>query len=61
MFTKRLSITLDPGGLFKLKLSKNDQSIMMFLSNCGEEQFLLSYFPFSDLITDCIGIEKRNR
>ena len=50
--------TLDPGGLFKLKLSKNDQSIMVFLSNYDRSNFL-SYFPFSDLISDCVWIERR--
>ena len=52
-------VILDPGGLFKLKLSKNDQSIMVFLSNYERSSFL-SFFPFSDLITDCIWIERRN-
>ena len=51
--------TLDPEGLFKLKLSKNDQSIMVFLLNYERSSFLC-FFPFSDLITDCIWIERRN-
>ena len=52
--------TLDPGGLFKLKLAKNGQSIMVFLSNYKRSGFLYFFFPFIDLITDCIWIEKRN-
>ena len=57
---KGIQATPDPGGLFKLKLSTNDQSIMVFLSNYDRSNFL-SYFPFSDLISDCIWIERRNR
>ena len=43
----------------KLKLSKNDQSMMVFLSNFERSSFLCFFFPFSDLITDCIWIERR--
>ena len=32
--------TLDPGGLFKLKPSKNDQSIMVFSFNYERSSFL---------------------
>ena len=56
---KGFQATLDPEGLFNLKLSKNDQSIMVFLWNYKRSSFL-SYVPFSDLITDCIWIESRN-
>ena len=51
--------TLIPGGLFKLKLSKNDQSIIVFLSNFEKTSFSC-FFSFSDLITDCIWIERGN-
>ena len=37
----------------------NYQSIMVFLSNYERTNFS-SYFRFSDLITDCIWIERRN-
>ena len=57
---KGFQATLDLGGLFKLKLNKNYQSIMVLLSNYERSNFL-SYFPFIDLITDCISIERRNR
>ena len=47
VFTKRFSSHTGSGGLFKLKLSKHDQSIMMFLSNYERSNFL-SYFPSSN-------------
>ena len=59
VFTKKFSSHTGPGGLFKSKTKKNDQSIIMFLSNYDRNNFL-SYFPFSDLITNCIWIERRN-
>ena len=46
---KSFQATLDPGVCLNQKLSKSDQSIMVFLSNYEKSNFL-SYFPFRDLI-----------
>ena len=50
---KGFQATLSPASLFKVKLSKNYQSVMVFVSNCDWSN-LLSYISFSDLITNCI-------
>ena len=47
---KGFQATLDPGSLFKLKPSKNYQSMMGFLWNYERSSFL-SYFPFSSSIS----------
>ena len=42
VFMKRFSSHTESWGLFNLKLSENDQSIMVFLSNYERSNFLFS-------------------